>query len=389
MSADPIESKPWIRSRWFTWSWLLVLALVVLQSLNYHWRLLPTTASGYFARGRTDYIGGDYERAIENLTKSIERDSLSAEAYIWRGEAHAKLHEYDRAKPDLEKALEVAPGYAKSHAAMADYLAAVWDRDAAIKEFTVAIDYDPTYARCYLERAQLQLDTERWDDAADDLRKGTGLLVEDRQATAYLLLWIARARGGDALGATAELKVAVSKRLDVHRFWAGARFLAGETAEPAFVAEMTADKAGDEEELRAEAAFLAGEKRLAFGDRAGGLALLRDVIRSGFEESYAYDRARVELARSLVGFQPMRLDDGTLAIVSVTPGGPAAAAGIEPGWRLAAIDDQPGNREAFLELLAKAEPGVTVQVQVVAADGSRRVVPLAVALTPETSAPTR
>lgn len=391
MSAEPIEPKSWVRSAWFTWSWMVVLVLVVLQTFIYQCRVLPTTAAGYFSRGRTDYLEGAYEEAVKNFSTSIAKDAANEESWIWRGESYVKLHEFDKAKSDLLKALELAPAYAKSHAAFADYHAAVWDADGAIEEFTAAVDRDPKYGRSYLERGQLHFDAGRWDAAAADLRTATTVLDDDPEALAHLFLWLARVRSGDAAGATAELSETL-KAMKVAAPWfpATVAFLRGEKTEPEYFTQVAGTRESEDAKVRlAEAYFLAGEKRLAEGDRAGALGLLREVIRSGSEESDAFDRARVELQRSFLGFAPMRRDDGSLVIVSVTPGGPAEAAGIVAGAKLTSIDDEPADRESFLELLAALNPGLKMSLAITAADGSERVVTLEIPLTLETSAPTK
>lgn len=399
MSGAPPDTPTWIRSPWVTWSWLLVLGVVVAQSLNYHWRALPTSASGYYTRGRADYMRGEYEDATRNLTKSIELDPTDAESYIWRGEAYAKLQEFEKALPDLEKALELAPDYPKSHAARADYDAIVWDADGAIREYSRALEKDPLYARCYLERGKLLYDAGRWDDAAADLRRGTDVLLDDNQVTAQLLLWLARARAGGAAGATVELAdVVKSRRIHGNRFWNSAKFLCGELAEPAYFAAMADTAVDNDDEVKAEAFFLAAAKRLAFGDRAGGLALMRNVLKTESDTSYAYDRARRELERLLLGFHPMRIDEARrkqlalpsgagLAIVSVIPGGAAEATGIRPGSIVAAIDGVDADQGTLIAFLVKAEPGSTVELQIIDGAGSRAKVTLS--LTPDSSAPTR
>ena len=391
MSAERIEPKSWVRSAWFTWSWMIVLVVVVFQTFLYQCRVLPTTASGYFSRGRSDYLDGSYEEAIKNFSTSIAKNAGNEESWIWRGESYAKLHEFDNAKSDLLKALELAPAYAKSHAALADFHAAVWDRDGAVEEFTTAIDRDPKYGRSYLERGQLHFDAGRWGDAAADLRMASTLLDDDPEAFAHAFLWLARVRAGDGAGAMAELSAtAKSGRVTAPWFPATVDFLRGDKTEPDFFAQVAGTRESEDAKLRlVEAHFLAGEKRLAEGDRAGALGLLREVIRSDFEESDTFDRARVELQKSFLGFEPMRRDDGSLTIVSVTPGGLAEAAGIVAGATLRAIDDEPADREGFLELLAALNPGVKMNLGMTAADGSERAVTLEIPLTLETSAPTK
>jgi tetratricopeptide (TPR) repeat protein len=277
-----------------------VLSAVVAQTLNYQCRWLPTSAAGYFARGMVDYEKGDYEDAVGNFSKSIERAPQDAESYIVRGEAYAKLHDFGKAMPDLEKAVELRPGYAKAHAAYGDGKAEAGNAEGAIAEYSTALAADPNYGRCFRERGKLLYDAGKWDDAAADLRRGANLLIGDGQITAQLLLWVARAHAGEAAGATNELAAVLKEgRIRGDRFRMGARFLCGELAESPFLAAADKLKGDANDERRAEAFFLAGAKRLVFGDRQGALPLLQKAVETEADTSYAYDRARLELARLL------------------------------------------------------------------------------------------
>jgi len=387
MNDAPIAAPSWTRSPWVKWSWLIVLGVIVVQSLDYHWRRLPTTAAGYFSRGRADYLLGEYESAIANFGRSIALDPKDVEPYIWRGEAYAKLRDFDRAMPDLTTALTLRPDYAKAHAGMADGKAAAWDTEGAIAEYTQAIARDPIYGRCYFQRGQMLYDAGRYGEAAVDLRRAASLLVGDNQIGAHLLLWLARARSGDFESATSELsRVLAQGTIRQSRFWNAGRFLCGDVSEPAFLKAAAGTDEDAQDDARTEAYFLAGEKRLMFGDATGALPLLRTALATEAEGSYAYDRARVALSGRLVGFHPSRVEDG-LAVASVEAGGAAAAAGIEPGAIVAAIDGKRADQAAFLALLGGAVPGSTVELQLVDASGSRRSVELPIRL--GSSVPTR
>ena len=380
-------SAPWVK-----WSWLLLVAVVVAHSLSYHWRALPTTAEGYWARGRADYINQDFESAIDNLTKSIARNPRDADAYIYRGEAYAKLHEFAKAIPDIEKALQLRPDYAKSHAASADVKAALWDAKGAFVGYSRALELDPEYTRCYLERGMLSYDAERWRDAEADFRKSAGLRVGANEATSQLFIFLARARAGDVAEASDELlKVLPVAEAPGDQFSVAVRFLTGRIAEPDYLAGLAKpdDEDDDVDRVKAEGFFLAGGRRLAFGDRAVGLAMMRNALAIESDSSYARDRARVELETALVGLHPKWIDgeNAGLAIDAVTPGGPAEAAGIRPGWVLETIGGAIASQESFVEFLASAEPGSTVELQLKTAEGKRVTIP--VTLTPGSSAPTR
>jgi len=399
MSEAPVAPRPWTLSPWVKWSWLLLLGVIVAQSLDYHWRRLPTTAAGYFARGRADYMLADYESAIENFTRSIGLDSGDAESYIWRGEAYAKLADFTRAMPDLAKALQLRPEYPKSHAAFADGLAAAWDTDGAIREYSRAIELDPDYGRCFLERGKMLHDAGRWAEAATDLRRAASLLVGDNQITAEIFSWVVRARAGDTAGATGELtRVLKLGGMRKNRFWNAAHFLSGDIAEPAYLAAAVSDKSGDEDKDRAEAYFLAATKHLMSGDRSGAVPLLRKALETDPEGSYAYERSRVELANLIAGMQTKRIEDDRrkqlalapesgLAITAVTHGGAAEAAGITAGSIVEAIEGVAASQDAFVSLLEHAAAGSTATLRVIDAAGARRDVPLAIR--PGSSSPTK
>jgi len=389
--AAPQSGIPsWTLSTWVKWSWLLVVAFIVAQSLSYHWRVLPTSSAGYFARGRADYLSGDFENAVWNFTRSIERNPANAEAYIYRGEAYALQQDFGRALPDIAQALQLRPDYEKSHAADGDVKALSWDALGAREAYSRAIALAPDCSRCYLKRGLASYDAQLWGDASADFHQGSIRLLADEQITARLSLWLARARSGDASGATDELlEVMRGGRFRGDRFWSGAQFLTGQIAEPSYLAAVANSNDDDVQELKAEAFFLAGGRRLAFGDRSGAMTLMRNALGTGAESSYAYDRARVELESLLVGFHPMRTapPNAGLAIASVTPGGPAEAAGLRPGDLLLSINGAGVSQESFLEFLGAAEPGSTVELRIENGAGASVMLPLT--LTPGSSAPTR
>jgi Tfp pilus assembly protein PilF len=367
-----------------------VLVVIVAQSLNYHWRALPTSATGYFARGRGDFLAGAFDSAVANLTKSIELDPNGADSYIWRGEAYLRLHDLPRAMADFEKAVALRPAYAKAHFSHGDGFDAAWNAGAAIDEYSRALALEPDYAKCYLARGQLFYDTARWDDAAADLRKGASMLLADKQAASSLLLWLARARGGDTAGATAELKGALEAR-QVHgaSFAAGARFLIGELTEKAYLEAMATIEDDKPDERKAEGCFIAGAKRIALGDRAGAVELLREAIVSGAEASYAYDRARAELENLLFGFHARLAapPDAGLVIDQVANGSAADAAGIRPGAILANFGGVDPSQQNWLAFLKVAKPGSTLGMELIDAQGARNSVVFTLRLEP--SVPTK
>ncbi len=379
MPPPPVE-PPARGTSWLKWSWLVVLAVVIVQSLDYHWRSLPTTAAGYYSRGRGDYLHGHYDDAIANFTRALERDPDDADVRSWRGEAYVKVHDLSRAMADLNKAVALRPGYEKARAALADGKAAAWDKTGAIEEYTRALAISPDYSKCYLARGALFFDVGRYDQAVTDLRQGTQLLLEDKQVTAALLLWLARASAGDAAGATAELEdLARRKQVRGARFMTAARFLAGETDEPKFLAEH-----GD----ACEASYLAGAKRILSGDGAGAAPLLRKALGACDEDFYAHERARAALESRLLGFRSTWIDDdrGMMAVAFVRPGSPVAAAGLQTGTIVAQLDGGRATQSTVNAILSNP-PGEKIDLLLVdPADWHPKA---RLSFKPDSSAPTR
>jgi S1-C subfamily serine protease len=148
-------------------------------------------------------------------------------------------------------------------------------------------------------------------------------------------------------------------------------------------------KDSDEHELAAEASYLAGVKRLVFGDREGAVALLRKALDVDAGFTNAYDAARAELETLLLGFHPVAQaqPDAGMKIGSVVPGSAAELAGIRPGATLEKIGDAPATQDAVLELLAKGELGSTVMLSMIVDGGKPGTVPLPFRLEP--SEPTK
>jgi tetratricopeptide (TPR) repeat protein len=390
MSPPQIEPRSWIASPWVKWSWLVVLAVIIGQNLDYHWRFLPTTTEGYSARGRADYNSNEFERSIRNFTKVIDRKPNEAEAYIWRGAGYAKLHDIVHAMPDLQRAIALRPDYTKAWAAYGDGLAAAWDPARAIDAYSKVLAKDPNYFRCYLERARCYYDCGMWDEARADLDMSVKALRDGAKISAILLRWPARAHKGDAYGGSVELEALMKEGVvRGDRFWMSAQFLTGQATESEYLAAMPKIKGTDEEAMTAEANYLAGVKRLVFGDPEGAVALMRNTLRTEADSSYAHDRARVELETLLLGFHPIAVaqPDAGMTVGSVVPGSAAEAAGIRTGSTLEAIDGTPATQHAVLELLANGKLGSTVELAMIVDGGRRGIVPLPFRLAP--SEPTR
>jgi tetratricopeptide (TPR) repeat protein len=97
----------------------LIIAIVCIIGIALlAWSMASTLAKqDYNALGLAQYEAGNYDKAIEYFTKTIESDSNNAMAYFNRGFAHFRTgsymnkEPYNKAVADFNKAIELSPSY--------------------------------------------------------------------------------------------------------------------------------------------------------------------------------------------------------------------------------------------------------------------------------------
>lgn len=131
----------------------------------------PDLALAYYNRGR-GYLFENNDKAIADSNKAIELDPACADAYIVRGTAYLDKGEFDRAIDDLTRGIQLAPerdamaynnrGYA--------YLEK-GDFDLAKRDFNKAIELDTNFAMAYYNRGKTYKALGNNADAIADLKK--------------------------------------------------------------------------------------------------------------------------------------------------------------------------------------------------------------------------
>jgi len=371
------------------WSFLILLAVVMIVSFVSRFVRLPTTASGNAYRGITDVEEGRYELGIEALTRAIEIDPNQLEALKTRGYARnilgdhrGALEDYERAvavKPhdagalqgrgrskealgdldgaiaDFDRALHYDPKRAESYLGRGSSRAKLGDADGAQNDYTKALQIDPENGKGYLMRASLHFDEERWDEAIFGLEKGIDE-IEDGPARdgAEMLLWAARSRKGDTDAANEGLRMYLRTREAApsestgrptrvggndlvvdHGRWlrALAGFVTGEGGDEdeAAVLEAAAARAGSAaSERTCEALFYAGEKRVMRGDESGALDRFRRGAETCGSRFYAGARAAAAVRSLLTGMGAMALERAPAEKRPAGSGASSAAGWITP-----------------------------------------------------------
>lgn len=134
--------------------------------------LNPTYSQGYFGRGLS-YLGLDMEEeALADFESALATAPLDASAYRasihrLRGDIHSNARRFEAALADYDAVIDLAPN-AEAFANRALMYLALDDHESAHADLTRAIELEASLAPLYIYRAYVNIELERWADAADD-----------------------------------------------------------------------------------------------------------------------------------------------------------------------------------------------------------------------------
>jgi tetratricopeptide (TPR) repeat protein len=103
------------------------------------------------------------------------KDSKSAGAYYNQGVARLEKGEYDAAISDLTKAIEKRPAFAMAHFYRGRAYFRKGEHDKALPDLTEAIELDPTLAVAYGERAVIYFIRKEYDKVWENIHKQESL----------------------------------------------------------------------------------------------------------------------------------------------------------------------------------------------------------------------
>ena len=133
--------------------------------------LNPQFAAAYNNRGNSYYGKGETIRAIQDYDKAIELDPLNADAYNNRGNARMRNHDLDSAIADHTRSLEIDPNHPVTYYNRGNAYLRSGDLPQAIGDYSKVLelsnDNTAVYARYMRAIAWLRL--LEWDKARSDL----------------------------------------------------------------------------------------------------------------------------------------------------------------------------------------------------------------------------
>ena len=177
------------------------LLIVLLMSSAFE-TAFSQDAKHYFDLGFKESDAGNYTKAIEYYTISINIYSNLATPYYNRGIAYYFLDKYDEAISDYTMAITINPNFTKAYynRGLAYYCLHKYDDaedyielgskefdegnyNKAIEYYTIAINLDPNYASAYKYRGNAYDKLQKYDEAFSDFTKA--ISIDSNDADVY------------------------------------------------------------------------------------------------------------------------------------------------------------------------------------------------------------
>ncbi len=114
---------------------------------------------------------GEMNKALNDLNKAIEFDSLSFVSFYYRGVINSLKQKPEEALPDLDKALKLKPDFREGFLNRGIVRKCLTDYDGAISDYTAALNIDSTFAPAYYNRAMVYELFEEWKLAYEGFKK--------------------------------------------------------------------------------------------------------------------------------------------------------------------------------------------------------------------------
>ena len=131
--------------------------------------LRPSDPESHANRGAAYAKYEKYELAIEDYNKAINFNLHNAELYSVRGTIYAEMGEYVLAAEDLNKAIELNPNDAGAYNARGYTHFRNGDFDSAITDYNRSIHLNSDFAETYCNRGEAWLHLKDWEKAKSDL----------------------------------------------------------------------------------------------------------------------------------------------------------------------------------------------------------------------------
>lgn len=154
------------------------------------------------------FAAGQYEQLVDAYDKIIKKDNANSDWYLGRARCYLKLNKDDRAMKDLTKSLELDYANLAALLARAELYRKLGNLPKAITDYSAYLIIDPKNDNIFAQRAQLRIRTNNLTSADEDFTQAINL--NPQQATHAYDRGLLRFRTQKHEEATADFSKAIS-----------------------------------------------------------------------------------------------------------------------------------------------------------------------------------
>jgi tetratricopeptide (TPR) repeat protein len=146
-----------------------------ISNLTKSLQLDPTNWPAYGFRGCSFVARGDWDKAIEDFSRQIQADPTNALAYVNRGNAYRAKGNFNQAITDLNSGLKIDPMNFDALGSRASIYNSKNDFDVAVQDLNKCLEVNSNDATILEMRGFAYSKMRRYNEATDDLRNAIGI----------------------------------------------------------------------------------------------------------------------------------------------------------------------------------------------------------------------
>jgi lipoprotein NlpI len=250
------------------------------------------SSRGMVKAAQRDYYGAilDFDLALQLVNSD---DTEAALILVERGRAYKENGEFEKAMDDLSKAIRLEPNLGEAFRVRGNTLSHMGQHERALDDLDVAVQRDPQNYQALYNLGLEHFYLEKFEAAATNLSQA--IKLKPSHAFAAIWLYLAKARSGDTgIGQLREN----AKRIDVTPWTRNIVDLyLGKLKSDAILHAANDPDPQTTRERLCEAYFYLGQQALLRGKREEAARMFKASINTGVTRFVEYRGAQVELRR--------------------------------------------------------------------------------------------
>ena len=183
----------------FVFFFLLLTQLSVTQKI----------ADKLYEKGLAELQAGDFNKAVKNFNKSIQKNDKFVDAYFKRALSYTYLKKYEEAINDYSTVIELSPNDEVSFFNRSRIFTVIKDYEKALSDVNSAINIDKEFIEVYYQKASIMLKMRNLDGAISTYTNLIEIFPDDPRA--YYNRGLLKYRNGDKKGACEDASLSKSK----------------------------------------------------------------------------------------------------------------------------------------------------------------------------------